>query len=572
MSLITSGWTTQTTPRVLPLTIKRIQPVIIAALLLLFGGVPSGAADEKTVEITVVKNDTVIDLCEKYLDNPSEWPRIVRFNRLQNQDLIFPGQKLLIPIQYLKGLPSPGRVVFLRGDVAVRTAPNAAWLPLKKDDRVMQGTLIRTGADGLVEILFENGTSFTQKQDSLLDIRQSKQKSDSSLWQRFFLQGGRLILRVRRALGQEQRMEIDTPAGAAVARGTEFRVSVSDQESMTSEVLDGNIDVRGMNRTVALDAGYGTRVTKGEAPLEPRALLPPPEPSDLQSLYRTLPFALSFKPVPGAVYHRAILFRDAEGKDIIREKILTVTQSWEITGLDDGEYYLSCSSIDNAGIEGAPLALKKIRVRANPLPPFIQTPVEASAYKSKTVAPAWLKVRDAVAYQIEISPDRGFSGANVRNVKTSATGERVDLQNYGTYFFRIRSVADDGYEGMWSDTVSFSLIPPPPAPPVEKPALDDKTIQIRWKSQGDKMTYRCQVARDANFTEILTEQKVTEPRVTFDRPDRPGVYHVRTSTIDPDGYEGGFSDPQTFEIKNDREKWVVLGTYGMMLFIILLIH
>ena len=532
---------------------------------------PARAAEEKTVEITVVKNDTVILLCEKYLENPSNWPKIVLYNHLQNQDLIHPGQKLLIPIQYLKGVPSPGRVVFLKGDVAFRASPNELWRPLKKEDRIRQGTLIRTGADGTVDILFENGTTFTQTQDSLLDIQQSSLKADSSLWQRFMLQGGRLILRVRRALGQEQRMEIHTPAGAAVARGTDFRVSASAQESMTSEVLEGSVDVRGGNRTVALDGGYGTRVIKGEAPLEPRKLLAPPEPVDLQDPYRTMPFSLVFKPVSGAVSHRVFLFRDAEGKDMIREKVLPAGQSLEIAGLDDGEYYLSCRSIDNAGIEGFSLAFKKIHVRINPLPPFIQVPSDAATYKAKTVSFNWLSVRDAGSYQIEVAQNRDFSDLNVRRIKTSATEQRVDFSDFGTYFFRIRSVANDGYEGIWSDPLRFNLIPPPPAPPVEKPAADEKMLHIRWKSQGDKMSYRCQIARNDNFTDILTEQKVKEPRMILEKPKEPGIYYVRTSTIDPDGYEGGFSDPQTFEIKNNKEKWVVLGTYGILLFIILLL-
>ncbi|HLZ18947.1 MAG TPA: FecR domain-containing protein, partial [Smithellaceae bacterium] len=379
---------------------------------------PAWAADEKAVEITVVKNDTVIQLCEKYLDNPSNWPKIVLYNHLQNQDLIHPGQKLLIPIQYLKGVPSPGRVVFLKGDVAFRASPNELWRPLKKEDRVRQGTLIRTGTDGLVEIQFENGTTFTQTQDSLLDIQQSSLKADSSLWQRFMLQGGRLILRVRRALGQEQRMEIHTPAGAAVARGTDFRVSASAQESMTSEVLEGSVDVRGGNRMVALDAGYGTRVIKGEAPLEPRKLLAPPELVDLQDPYRTMPFSLAFKSVSGAVSHRVLLFRDAEGKDMVREKVLPAGQPLEIAGLDDGEYYLSCRSIDNAGIEGFSLAFKKIHVRINPLPPFIQVPSDAATYKAKTVSFNWLSVRDTGSYQIEVAQNRDFSDLNVRRIKT----------------------------------------------------------------------------------------------------------------------------------------------------------
>jgi hypothetical protein len=47
----------------------------------------------------------------------------------------------------------------------------------------------------------------------------------------------------------------------------------------------------------------------------------------------------------------------------------------------------------------------------------------------------------------------------------------------------------------------------------------------------------------------LTERKVDRPEIVLPRPEEPGVYYVRTSTIDPTGYEGEFSVPQSFEIK-----------------------
>ena len=62
------------------------------------------------------------------------------------------------------------------------------------------------------------------------------------------------------------------------------------------------------------------------------------------------------------------------------------------------------------------------------------------------------------------------------------------------------------------------------------------------------MRYRCQVARDEGFGNPILEQVVERPEVALSKPTDPGIYYVRTSTIDPTGYEGGFSPPQTFEI------------------------
>lgn len=549
---------------------KFLTMILIAGVIGLSGRIGC-ADDEKTVDITVMKNDTVIHLCEKYLDDPSNWPRIVQFNRLQNQDLIRPGQKLLIPVRYLKGVPEPGRVASVKGDAVYRMANDRTWKPLKKDEWIGEGASLRTGRDGFVEILFENGTTFTLKSDTVLDIRQTSRKADSSLWQRLILQGGRLILRLRRALGQDERMEIDTPAGSAVARGTDFRVSASDKTSMTAEVLEGQIDVRGGRRTVALEAGYGTKVVKGEAPSVPRRLLNPPDLLEVQDLYRSLPARMTFRPVAGAVSHRAILYADPKEKDIVFEKVMPAADPMEIPSLTDGEYYLAASSLDDARLEGPSSPLKKIRVRTHPLPPFIQAPQAAAAYKSKSVALSWLAVREAASYDVEVAPTRNFSGPDLQKVHTDKTAYRLDFQKEGSYFFRVRSVASDGFYGLWSDVVEFRLIPPPPAPLLEKPAVEERLLRIRWKSQGEQMSYRCQVAQDEHFSRIIVEQKVNVPWIAFEKPKKPGLYFVRTSTIDSDGYEGRFSEPQTFEIERDREMWVVLGTYGVMLLIILLL-
>lgn len=545
--------------------------IFVAVLAAGFPVTSVKAADDAAVEITVVKNDTVISLCRQYLDEPSQWPEIVRINRLKDHNLIYPGQKLIIPVRYLKGLPAPGRVAFFKGDVAYRGKSDSEWKPLFGDELLEKGASIQTGSNGTVEILFDDGTSFIQKPDTIVDISATQQKADGSLWRRFFLHSGRLILHVRRALGKEQRMEIQTPAAVAAARGTAFRVRVDGRGDTVSEVLDGRVDVGAMGRRVELAAGQGTRVKKGEPPIKPRPLLLPPELVGMEDLYRSLPFALTVKAVPEAVSHRFVLSREESFKDVISERVLPVCQPFEVSQLDDGDYYLSVRSIDDAGLEGMPSKTKQVRVRVNPLPPFIQSPADGVSLKSKRVSLSWLHVAKAVQYEIELLPDSSSGSTGVQTIKTSQTGQDLTLTDFGDYSFRIRSIADDGFEGVWSDRINFRLIAPPPAPPLDKPQIEETLLRIRWKDQGPKMTYRCQIAKDQDFTELIADQTVSGPQLIVERPSRPGRYYVRTKTIDEDGYEGGFSEPQIFEIKSETDRWVVLGAYGALLLLILLI-
>ena len=262
-----------------------------------------------------------------------------------------------------------------------------------------------------------------------------------------------------------------------------------------------------------------------------------------------MPFSLTFASVEGAVAHRVQLSADPEGKDVIRERVIGAGDALEVKGLDDGTYHLHGRSIDEIGIEGLPLASQMIRVRTNPLPPFIQEPVDGTRFKGKSVSFRWLKVKDAARYQIQISKDREFRDAPGDMVDLPEVSYDRTFGDFGSYYFRIRSLAPDGYEGIWSDVISYTLVPPPPSPAMEKPAVDGKELRIRWQDRGKEMSYRFQISREESFQNPFLEGKVDRPDITLAKPEEPGIYYVRTSAIDSTGYEGGFSLPQSFEIK-----------------------
>ncbi|MHB8771101.1 MAG: FecR family protein [Syntrophales bacterium] len=547
-------------------------------LLLFFAPAMGWADDERTIAVTVVKNDTLIKLCGKYLSDRAKWPEIGRINRLRDVDLIHPGQSLIIPVRLLRGVPVDGRVIFVKGDAAVQAAGEETWRPLRLNDRVRQGNLIKTGRESTVEIAFDDGTSFLQRPDTTLRLNETQRKGETHIFQRLLLPAGRLLMNVKRATGQESRIEIHTPSATAVARGTDFRVSVDTKEAMTSEVLEGSVAVEAMKREVTVQGGEGTRVTKGAPPLPPRKLLPPPAPVDLQPLYRRMPFPIAFTSVKGASHYRVLLSLDREGKDVIREQVIAVGEPFELAGLDDGVYHLRCRSIDEIGLEGASRAPETVRVRINPQPPFIQEPADGDRYKGTSVSFRWLKVKDAARYRIQISPDREFRTPGDVADLTEVGTNRV-LAAFGTYHFRVRSQAADGHEGLWSDVSTFTLVPPPAAPEMEKPQADDKELRIRWRNQGEKMSYRCQVSREEGFGNILLERKVDRPEIVIPRPGEPGIYYVRTSTIDPTGYEGGFSSPQSFEIKpvevkppaEEKQDWTAATVLGVVVILFILL-
>ncbi len=55
-------------------------------------------SDEETTLITIEKGDTLWDLCQEHLKNPLKWRELSKYNDFTNPDLIYPGEKLRIPI------------------------------------------------------------------------------------------------------------------------------------------------------------------------------------------------------------------------------------------------------------------------------------------------------------------------------------------------------------------------------------------------------------------------------------------------------------------------------------------
>lgn len=527
------------------------------------------AYDGETVEIKVIKRDTLIHICKQILEEPRKWPKIAKINRLRNPDLIFPGQTLIVPVNMLQGVPMDGVVTFVSGEVKAQAREGEEWRLLQLNDRVKQGNGIKTDDESGVEVSFDEGNSFLMRSNTTLTIKVAK-KGVLNLIQRLYLRAGRTISRIKEATGRKSRFEIQTPSSVAVARGTTFRVAVDEQETTRSEVLKGVVDVEAMAKRVEVQEGEGTVARKSEPPMKPRKLLPPPLLLHREPIYKTMPLTLSFTEVEGAFSYRIMVTRDSAGKDILKEKVIKPLERAEIGGVDDGEYFLISQSIDADRLEGVPADPVELRVRTNPLPPFIQSPVDGATPRDRRVGFKWLKVKDAVNYHLQIAEDREFVRIVLDKNDVADTEFISPPLEFKPYFFRVSSVADDGYEGIPSDIQGFTIVPPPSAPVVEKPEVEGNGIRLRWRNLGEGITYRFQMSMDSEFRNILMDRKVEMPEITFPRPEEPGIYYVRTSGIDREGYEGDSSLPQSFEVKKRFPLGIIgiLGAMGLLFWLV----
>lgn len=523
---------------------------------------------EPIVEVTVEKGDYLIRICEKYLDEPRRWPEIAQFNKLKNPDLIYPRQIIAIPARLLKGTPIDGVVSSIRGTVEYLPAGEIEWKRLQLNDKVPEGSKIRTALESAVEIMFEDGDICYQRPDTTMGIETARKKGDITV-HKLFLETGKAVTKIREATGEELRFEIQTPSAICAVRGTVFRTSVDSFKTTRSEVLEGIVGVEAMKKAVKLSQGEGTMVEKGSPPHEPKKLLPPPFLSDRKPVYKTMPLQLTIKEVEGCVSYRAVLARKSDCRDIMYEQMLKPDEPFEIPEVEDGIYFIQAAAIDELGLEGIPSDPVEITVRVNPLPPYINIPVDGAEYREKRITLKWLNVQDAERYQVQIAEDEQFERIRMnRDDITELQAETLQLDP-GTFFFRIRSIASDGFEGEWSDSIRFTIVPPPPSPPVERPEVDKKKVTIRWKDLGEGFRYHFQMSMDEQFEEVVIDSIVDVPALTLKRPESPGMYFVRISSIDMTGYEGSFGKPQSFEVKRfPYSIGAMIGAFFLILFLV----
>ncbi|MCK5837520.1 MAG: LysM peptidoglycan-binding domain-containing protein, partial [Desulfobacula sp.] len=73
-------------------------------LLILPAMVWANSTPGKYITITILKNDNLVNICKKYLEQPNDWKTIARINHLDNPHLIYAGKTLQIPAALLKSI------------------------------------------------------------------------------------------------------------------------------------------------------------------------------------------------------------------------------------------------------------------------------------------------------------------------------------------------------------------------------------------------------------------------------------------------------------------------------------
>lgn len=83
------------------------------------------------------------------------------------------------------------------------------------------------------------------------------------------VKAGQVRLQVRPFTNPASRLEIESPAGVAGVRGTDFGVNVQQNGTMGVATLIGSVATNAQNKTVLVEAGFQNITIPGEPPSEP---------------------------------------------------------------------------------------------------------------------------------------------------------------------------------------------------------------------------------------------------------------------------------------------------------------
>jgi len=178
-------------------------------------------------------------------------------------------------------LAGVGQVVSLEGDVAIQRAGRSEWESAHERQPLFNGDFVRTGSNGLAEILFTNGTLYRLDPNSLLEVSRPRRAASSA--------SVSMVVGELDVSTTDQPAHVSTEAARAViGRDSRVRVGVrGEDKTAVIAAFEGGASVR-------TGAGPGVRLgprevvkaspkkglsAKQRIPDPPRLLEPPPNAS-----------------------------------------------------------------------------------------------------------------------------------------------------------------------------------------------------------------------------------------------------------------------------------------------------
>jgi hypothetical protein len=246
----------------------------------------------------------------------------------------------------------------LDGTVRVKKGNGNSWVPADYTIPLEKGDVVQTGSEGMAKVVFNDGTSYTVKQDSLIVVEENSANDQQQTNVAVAVSTGTVDLSTATYSQGSKSQVIVAGATASLSPESAARVH-NDPKANEHEILmkKGTGEVSRNGETVKL-ANWEKVSFKGQqSHLEKAKEIGPPTPiapANMAPLFSsgeaTKDVAFSWTAMANAVGYRLRISRNPYFSSTLVDKKIN-TAAVTVTSLGEGAYYWMVQSYDAAGKE-----------------------------------------------------------------------------------------------------------------------------------------------------------------------------------------------------------------------------
>ncbi len=516
-------------------------------LCLFFGVLVCPVHSETLIPLTIKKGTSLIKLARVYCHEEKDWQEIARVNKLSPPYLIRSKSTLQIPLSLLNVEKLSARIATVRESVTLMQGDNVLG-EARNNDLLHPGQTLLTDAEGYAYLVFPDNKFTRVAPDSQITLNYLLRLADGNVKTELLLTKGRIRHLIKKKLKQNETFRTRTPVAVTGVRGTDFRIKVTGDGGNIVETLSGVVRLAAAGDAVSVRKGQGARVAKGKAPVAPRPLPASPDGIQLQTVYKALPVAFTIPAQDNIRSNRVRITLDKDGNQPLYETIVPAGKPVKIDTLPDGHYYCFVTAVDQGDFESLPAGPFPLFLRTVPSAPFFSSPKNHSISWDSQVNVSWLQSDQAAAYQVELAADKDFQHILVSKQIKDAHFVTDELQP-GTYYFRVRAVAEDGFTSLHSLPLSWKVMKQGPVDMGVRNS-EGKGLTIQWAAANEDSTYDLQIATDNTFKDVVvSRQGLTSPSCTIKEYMDPGSYFLRIRFSQDDGTFSPWTPPQKMVVE-----------------------
>lgn len=321
---------------------------LVAALLCATPAAVAPAPSEPDFLYRVKKGDTLEGLAKRGLRSPGDYVVVQRHNRVPQPRVLQPGKELRIPSRLLRRDPVSAKVIAFRGAAQVNGTIAVVGMPVR------EGQVLETGANAFLAVELADGSLLTLPSRSRMSVAGlHRVVLTGDIVKRFRLLSGRVETEVQPATRKGDRFEVLTPVSVAAVRGTKFRATYNESQSVSGTgVIEGMVAVAAGKSEVSIPPAKGV-IAASTGPGQPVDLLAKPalqNPDKIQD-EEVVSFALS--PVQGAAAYRMQLASDAGFVEVFAEADSSAPNV-SFSTIPNGSFFARATALSAESLEGLP--------------------------------------------------------------------------------------------------------------------------------------------------------------------------------------------------------------------------